>query len=291
MITRPMLADTIVDLETLQFPIVCSPKLDGIRCLKINGKALTRKFKPIPNNYIRTIIEKNYPDGIDGEIMIEGCSFNEIQSAVMREAGEPKFTFNAFDLVTYELTEPFNERLENLRALGPLPKLVIVPQFVVESLDQLKKLEQTYLAKGYEGVMIRDPSGPYKCGRSTLNEGYLLKLKRFNDSEARVIGFVELQHNINAKEINELGLSKRSTKKEGKVGADTLGKFLVRDIKTDIEFEVGTGEGLTQELRKKIWDNRNEYYGKIIKYKYQACGVKDKPRFPVWLGFRSEIDL
>jgi len=98
-------------------------------------------------------------------------------------------------------------------------------------------------------------------------------------------------HNKNEKKTNELGLSKRSSSKENKVPAGTLGKFLVKDITTGVEFKVGTGDGLTLELRQEVWDNQEKYMGELIKYKFQKHGTKDKPRSPVWLGFRPTEDM
>jgi len=40
-ITKPMLASKCEQPEELRFPVLATPKLDGIRCLKIGGKALT----------------------------------------------------------------------------------------------------------------------------------------------------------------------------------------------------------------------------------------------------------
>ena len=46
-ITKPMLAGKCERPDALNFPVLATPKLDGIRCLKIGGRALTRSFKPI----------------------------------------------------------------------------------------------------------------------------------------------------------------------------------------------------------------------------------------------------
>src|SRR5574343_1681886 len=99
MIKRPMLAETVDSIEILKYPVLVSPKIDGIRCIKVDGKALTRKFKPIPNHYIRNWIESNVPDGIDGEIIVNNCNFNEIQSQVMSEDGEADFKYLIFDYI------------------------------------------------------------------------------------------------------------------------------------------------------------------------------------------------
>ena len=58
MITRPMLAETVEDVNSINYPVLVSPKLDGIRILKIDGNIVTRKFKPLPNTYTRQWLEK-----------------------------------------------------------------------------------------------------------------------------------------------------------------------------------------------------------------------------------------
>jgi len=39
--------------DALRFPILATPKLDGIRRLKIGWRALTRSFKPISNRFVQ----------------------------------------------------------------------------------------------------------------------------------------------------------------------------------------------------------------------------------------------
>ena len=122
-----------------------------------------------------------------------------------------------------------------------------------------------------------------------------MKLKEFVDSEAKVIGFEEQLENTNEATIDELGHTKRSTHQENMVPKGTLGKFIVEEIGDTAwrgqTFPVGTGEGLTAELRQEIWDNRDKYLGKIITYKYQSYGVLNLPRLPIWRGFRSPDDM
>lgn len=293
MISKPLLAETLKDLSQVQFPCFASAKLDGIRCLVIDGKAVTRAFKPIPNKYVREWIEANVPSHLDGELMLNSGDFSDVQSAIMSADGEPDFFYAVFDYGE-DLSLPFIERLLKLRGITAKidsPKLRLIDHFLIDDAEHLLSFEAECLKAGHEGIMIRSPSGKYKCGRSTLKEGILLKLKRFTDSEAEIIGFEELLSNQNEAEKDAFGRTKRSASKEGKVPAGTLGKFLVRDVHSGVEFEIGTGCGLTQELRKKIWDSRDSYRGKFLKYKYFSVGVKEKPRFPVMLGFRDKIDM
>lgn len=292
MITRPLLAATLDDISTLKYPVLATPKLDGIRVLKLDGKALTRKFKPVPNTHIRNLLEKYLPDGVDGELMTAG-TFNDIQSKVMSFDGEPEFTFYAFDYVSAKLDEPYRERIQNLftvveKKITPFRIVVLYPE-LIENEKELLRYEEECLKKGFEGVMIRNPLGKYKCGRSTAKEQILLKLKRFYDAEAKVIDFEEKMQNENVQERDEFGLSKRSSKKDGLVPANTLGALIVEDLTTGVKF--GIGSGFDDELKREIWLHKRKYKNKIVKYKYQSVGVKNAPRFPVFLGFRSKLDL
>jgi len=294
-ITKPILAETVDTLEVLQYPVMVSAKLDGIRQLKLNGKSLTRKFEPMPNKFVADYIEANMPDGIDGEIMVDGMNFNQIQHLIMSEDGEPDFYLAAFDYVSGELTEPFKDRHANLvqwaKDHPEVTRLKVVAHPVANNRNEVLDFEQEYLDAGAEGLMIRKIDGKYKCGRSGVKEAILLKLKRFKDAEAIVIDILPQMKNDNEAEKDNVGHTKRSKKKAGMTQMATLGKFVVRDIETGLEFKLGTGLGLTKDVRKEIYDNKDKYMGKIVKYKFQVIGQKNLPRFPVWLGFRDPRDM
>lgn len=300
MITSPMLAATLLDVDSLRYPVLVSPKLDGIRALRVGGRLLSRKFKLIPNQYIRETLENILPDGADGEILV-GSTFQNVSSAVMSHEGTPVFAYNMFDLVKQDLRVPFLDRyVAMLKTLnwtsrvswtGWAKSVVPVVHAEIANSDELLVYEADALEAGYEGVMIRSLDGPYKCGRSTLREGYLLKLKRFIDREAEILEVFEMQENTNEATVDELGHTKRSSHKAGKVGKGLLGGFRVRDLVTGCEFYVGTMRGFTQEDRRDMWEHQDELVGKILKYKSQPVGVKEAPRFPVALGIRHLDDM
>jgi DNA ligase-1 len=175
-----------------------------------------------------------------------------------------------------------------LETIGPSAEKdqFVLPHDIVGP-DDLEVYEECCIEDGYEGVMVRTSNSPYKCGRSTEREGYLLKIKRFEDSEAVIVGWEEKTHNANEAEKDELGRTKRSSHKANQIPMGTLGALLVRDCVTDVEFKVGTG--FDDSTRDFLWGIRNSLNGKIIKFKSQPTGVKDKPRFPVFLGMRSSV--
>lgn len=280
---RPMLAAN-AELSELKYPVLCTPKFDGIRCVIRGGVALSRKLKPIPNLHVQALLQ-GLPEGLDGELLLDHKTFNQIQSAVMSEDGTPDVSFHVFDIVG---DAPYRARMEQLRAME-LPEVCkkVLPVEITNEADLLEYERETVEEWEMEGVMVRSPEGPYKYGRSTTKQGYLLKIKRFQDAEAEIVGFDELEHNLNEATTDALGLTKRTTHKAGKVGGGVLGAFVVR--KDGQEFRVATG--LTMQERADYWADRENLVGKLLKFKYQEAGKKDLPRFPVFLGFRHPDDL
>lgn len=297
-ITKPLLASPVEDKD-IRFPVLATPKLDGIRCLKIKGNAVSRTFKPIQNNHIRKTLKKLIPEGADGEIM-SGENFQECSGNVMRHDGEPEYVYHWFDWVYRgRVNEPYISRVERMTTAQKKNKYsdpgikIVLPQ-LLNNMEELKAYEEMCLEEGYEGIMIRDPMGVYKCGRSRVGDHILLKIKRFADSEGIIVGFVEMMHNENEAKKDAFGRTKRSSSKEGKVPAGTLGKILVEDpLFPGHVIELGTGQGLTMKLRQEIWDNREKYLGQYAKYKFQERGMKKdgKPRFPIFLGIRYKEDM
>lgn len=270
-----------------------SPKLDGIRCIIRGGVALSRKLLPIPNKHVQQILG-NRPDleGYDGELICGPANADNVYtrtySATMAIDGVSDVLFHAFD----HITNPTEEYWARHARLSEHRWVVKVPQHPADSEDAVLAIEKMYLEDGYEGCMLRTFRGPnsfYKYGRSTPKECTLLKLKRFTDAEAEIIGFEEQMHNGNEKVTDALGHSKRSSHAENKTGKGTLGALVCKDIESGVQFNIGTG--FDDETKQDIWNRRSEVLGHITKYKSFKIGVKDAPRFPVYLGLRSPIDM
>lgn len=289
---KPMLASPVEDANKLIYPLLASPKLDGVRAIVRNGVVLSRSLKPIPNKHVQRLFSRL--EHWDGELIIgpqnSPTVYRDTVSGVMRENDEPEVTFCAFDHVEIPMAN-FEARLMVLkRQFGEQPKnlpVALLPQYTAHAPAGLLDLEREHLELGYEGLILRSPQGMYKYGRSTAREGYLLKLKRFLDSEAEVLEVVEEMHNGNEATISELGRTKRSSHKENKTGKGRAGALRVRDINTNVEFFVGTG--LTDSDKDWWWLKGRP--GILIKYKYFPVGVKDAPRHPVYLGLRDKRDL
>lgn len=299
MAIQPMLAAKCEAITKLVFPVIASEKIDGIRCFILNGVPYSRNLKPIKNLFINKCLTnwvksfRKTPFIVDGEIVVKG-DFSSTASGVMTIAGTPDFKYKVFDIVTEDSATScamhFKERYEILSTIVNMYKVPFVECLEHHTFTRPQELaiyEDMLLEMGAEGVMIRSPKGPYKFGRSTEKEGYLLKLKKFEEDEAEILGFEEKLINANDPEINEKGYQVRSSRADGMLAADTLGSLLVKDCETGVIFNVGSG--FDDKLRAKIWNNQSAYKGKIITYKHFAqTGVKDKPRFPTFKGFRED---
>ena len=291
---KPTLAVN-ADFTKINYPVYASAKLDGIRCSIVDGKALSRTLKPIPNKHIFNQLSTTDLNGLDGELIIGSPTsktcYNESVSNVMAFDKVPAYTYYVFDHheISGSFTKRFRELAASLEQLIKFPQIVLLEQNLLHNEAEMLAYEASKVAEGYEGIILRSPEAPYKFGRSTVKEGYLLKVKRFEDSEAKIIGFEEEMYNGNEAEVNELGRTKRSSAQAGKVGKNTLGAFHVREVVSGIEFSIGTG--LAAADRQHFWERQGDYIGKIVKYKFFAVGVKTAPRHPVFLGMRDAKDM
>lgn len=293
---RPMLAG-VADLAKLRFPLLASHKLDGVRCIVIDGVVMSRTLKPIPNPAVQAAFGHTLLNGLDGELIVGDPTapdcYRITVGGVMRREGDPQAQFYVFDTARYPdatfLARASFIRERLLNGPGRIEGIVVVPQFHVTDLTALLELEAEALEQGHEGLMLRDPQGLYKQGRSTVKEGGLLKLKRFEDSEAEILEVVQGMKNGNEATKNALGRTERSSHQAGMIPLDTAGALRVRDIATGCEFNIGTGFNAAEAL--DFWQNRERYVGDIVKYQHFAVGAKDKPRFPSFKGMRNPIDI
>lgn len=299
MVIRPMLATSQnCDPTKIKYPKLVSYKLDGVRCLITDEGPRSRSGKPFPNKHVMSLLS-TLPVGLDGELGVinpetGSLDFRATTSAVMSIEGEPDvryFVFDDFSDPTYPYASPARAsgRGDNLSFivadLCP-PWVQVLEQRTVNSPDEVWAMFEEAIGLGHEGLILRDPTAPYKFGRATLKAEALLKLKPWVDTEARVIGVTEEFENTNEKFRSELGYGKRSSALAGKVGKGRLGNLICSSPTFKDSFEIGTG--FTEQDRIDLWSQ--DLIGRLVKFKYLDCGAYDKPRSAVFLGFRAEED-
>jgi DNA ligase-1 len=226
------------------------------------------------------------------ELFNGDLTFQEITSRVMSEVHEDSaaIQYHLLDVINFSL--PYAKRIELIndwimlnhwscdRVMFEIPR-------VANSAAELMEMFLESERRLQEGLCFRSPDSPYKQGRSTLREEWLIKLCRWKRIECEIIGFEEQVANANAESRNGIGLMDRSTDSANMIGKGTLGALWVQDI-YNRKFKVGSGVGMTEKLRQEIWDDTDKWAGKRITIKYKPTGEKNLPRHPVYCGLREK---
>jgi DNA ligase 1 len=288
-----MLAATLKNFNDIALPVVIQPKIDGHRCYKHSGETYTgRNGKDVENNFIRETIRAMTLDDVDGELIVPGVPFHQCSGELRRHDSKPNFIWWLFDKLNpcgfIDRYSEFVQVFMELRAQDPLirSRVRLVPTIYIHTVDEFVYHEEKFVEQGFEGIILRSPGGLYKQGRSTLKEFSLVKYKRWLDDEAIITGFEEQYENQNEATTNSFGLTERSSDRGNLRGKDTLGALIAEWKGRSIR--VGTGEGLTTELRRIIWEHKEKYLGAKFTFKYLPIGTKDLPRQPIFKAFRYE---
>lgn len=290
---RPMLAAN-VEWPRVKYPMAVSPKIDGFRCMILEGVAYSRSGKPIRNAYFQLEVARYAAqlEGLDGELIIGDDPtardlLRRSTSAFNSNGGTPEFSYWVFDTFQPQ-ADPWRVRYDKLVERMLPPWAHVVPHLTCLNEAEVMGWEQAFVNDGFEGLMLRKPGAPYTFRRSTAEQGFLLKAKRFNDAEAEIIGVEELMHNENPAVISPQGLTTRQSLQEFKTGAGTLGSLRCR-LPDGTEFGIGTGFSAAD--RDQMWIDREMLIGQPVTFKSMEYGAHEAPRFPVFKSLRSRDDL
>ena len=210
----------------------------------------------------------------------------ERSKAVTAFKGEPDFRFHLFDC--YDHDGGYEQRVTDVqRELAGEDRISPVFWAKVHTADEVRALEAQFLDAGYEGLILRNPKGIYKNGRSTVNEGYLMKLKRFIDGEAVVLRLEEAQQNNNELTRDELGRAKRASNQENKAGKGMIGTIIGLD-KTWGEIRISPGI-MPHSERAALWHSPQNILGRTIHWRSFGYGVMNAPRFARCYGIREDL--
>ena len=259
--------------------VYTSPKFDGYRCLAVidngevtlfsrNGSIFTN-FPSIAASLANSFAGKSCV--LDGEIMSDDFQAMQ-QSAFASKRGSTvgDVQYHVFDCLTLKEWKTGNfvmkksERMNLMAGLSIFFEkdvIIKVEQDFTTDLEHIKMLEITYMAMGFEGVMVL-PDIPYYKGR---NANSLMKFKTMLSQDCEIIGFYE---------------GKAGTKHEGRMGG------LVLTQENGETCECGTG--FSDEDRDYMWNNKSEFLGRIVETKYQELTQYNIMRFPVFMRFRDD---
>ncbi|MCM0148853.1 DNA ligase [Photobacterium galatheae] len=165
-----------------------SEKLDGVRAFWTGNQLQTRSGHRI---HAPEWFTKDLPqEALDGELWAGRNHFYHVTQTVLdtipNDTQWQKIQFMVFDAPSHPGS--FDERLNHLTTLIntlPLQHIEIVEQKRLNTIQALENWLDEVESRGGEGLMLHQASQRYVTGRTNG----LLKLKRFQDAEAIVIGY------------------------------------------------------------------------------------------------------
>ncbi|WP_238131715.1 DNA ligase [Vibrio cincinnatiensis] len=233
-----------------------SEKLDGIRAIWNGTQLVTRTGNPIYAPKWFTSALPEFP--VEGELWAGRGRFPLVQQTVLdhhpSDTAWQQIKFMLFDLPTF--AGHYQIRYQRLIALTSTISQEHIQYIQHDPIASeevlLNDLEQIF-ASGGEGLMLRKMTSSYTSGRNDD----LLKLKKHQDSEARVVGY-------------KMGKGKYQ---------NMVGSLLVRN-KDGVEFALGSG--LSDFLRQQPPE-----IGCVITYRFNGVTDSGKPRFARFMRIKE----
>jgi len=174
----------------IKLPLYVQPKLDGVRAY-FDGKELSSRLHTAiltTPHITEAIIDSELSEyKLDGELMLPGCSFQELVSIIKKKSwseSNNKIVYNVFDYMDNNLN--FSERYEVLKDIFSRNKfngIELVPAYKCNDETDIDKHHLQFVTNKFEGTIVRNDT-PYENKRSYN----LLKLKDFIDEEFMIIG-------------------------------------------------------------------------------------------------------
>ncbi len=260
----PMLANEMTD-KLIQYPCYVQPKLDGIRCIIYlkDGEVCYQSrnhslFQPFP--HLEPVLKAILKPGLilDGELYNHMLTFQQITS-IVRKKDHPdlgKIEYHLYDLYMPEKT--YEERYQIIRSLKTTKPIIKVATKVANNRKEIETNHTNFVNDGYEGLMVRIPSGLY---RQQIRSKELLKYKHFKDDEFKVVGV-----------------------HEGNGGT------AVFDCITSNGRTFGVNMKCSKEQKQNYLTHFEEYNGKMLTVRYQEMTDDGVPRFPVGIDFRIDMN-
>lgn len=219
-VIKPMLAkqeSKVTNRKIFDKEWIGSRKINGVRCLlyfdgeEVRTASRGGESYDCSTEHIRKhpiiirLFEKNPSIILDGELYKHGKSLQQISGAARMEKNAYDcdwLEYYVYDLIKIDkLDMKAKDRIRALQLLGGSMNLgfdpykewkegelqvQLVPQVKVSGWDKMKALHDQYVSEGFEGLVIRDPSKPYKPNGRTND---MIKIKQYLDDTFKVVDF------------------------------------------------------------------------------------------------------
>jgi hypothetical protein len=277
------------DESKIRFPGVVQPKMDGcrVRVAKVDGKMYITSVNNIPRNW-PSWEEQLYPVVPDNHVL-EGefycrhdeskghpngqpISFQKLNGMFLRTSTSPSikdvcmYAFDIFPILPDTPMKPYEMRMRDVEDIVRKHPFVLkyMPSTRVSCMEELDAVYDRIVDDmGYEGAVIRDPTGVYAGELSAM------KRKTLKDEEYIVEG------------ICIAGKRLRVSCKDMTTGRIFGAHW---DPKPDL------GQS-TEEKVEEIYEQRETYVGKLVCVEYYLKTDDGIPRAAQVKGTRNDLDF
>lgn len=269
--TKPMLAnDYHKQKSKLKFPCYIEPKLDGMRLIydSNNESVLSRQGKSFDilkeSDLMKELRKLNETKLVfDGELYLHGGIFEHL--GILRKkkiTKEELIKLNKIEYHIYDIIDEnngYSERYKKLKdIITGFTKIKLIKCVEINNESDIKRYHSQFIEQGYEGSMLRNKDGGYKCKYRSNN---LLKYKDWMDSEFKIVDY------------------KFETDTSG--DNDNLIMWVCKLENGDtIDIRPKGSHTERKHLYKECQENFNKYKGRNLWVKFFGYTEKNSLRFP-----------
>lgn len=219
-VIKPQLAkqaDKVTNPKIFDKEWLISRKLDGVKALFYwDGKAIHTASRggehyDYSTTHLRTnpsliaFFKENPTVILDGELFVRGKTLQQLSGAARMEKNAydcdwlQYWVYDCYnsadiDMIASERYKFLEDKFANAHKFpiyrssedeSEAPIRLLGHEYV-SGWDNMKKLHDKWVAEGFEGAVITDPSKPYKVGSRCNN---LIKIKQYKSEDFKVIGY------------------------------------------------------------------------------------------------------
>lgn len=198
---------------------------------------------------------KRLPDKERFQELSKMCKTNRSSPSPL----EDQLCYYVYDIVN--LKKNMTDRLEVLTDIfeyNTSKRIFLCKTEKVKSMKDIQKKHTQYTQEGYEGIILRARDLMYVFKHRSLK---MRKYKDFDDAEFIIVD---------------------ATQSEG-----TEEGLVIWVCETESGDRFSCRPRGTFEERKEMYENKEEYIGKLLTVRYQGMSKDNLPRFPVGIGIRD----
>lgn len=277
LITKPpyMRCSLADKLDRITYPAVVQLKADGTyRSLIVDNGEVTLMSRAGEQDDYPNFFEKvsKLPDGVYiGELLLKSCSKAsdrlKANGLINSKREQDDMYLQCWDYLTLDEWNVKASKVEYVSRFGNLvlnvktDAIEIIDGKEVDSYEEAMEYYKGKVAEGFEGAVLKNKNTPFKDHTSPTQ----IKLKEEAVAEFVITGYEEGKGRL-----------------EGTLGA--------MFYKSGDEMVQGKMGGFNDATRKEIWENQDEYLGKIVSVKYNGV-TKGKGKDTFALMFANFVEV